>query len=458
MAEADAHGRPILVQKRASRTHVRNSGNQVGILSNFMIARALDPPGNAMMRHARTLRTGASRPPSAVLLFVGLGSRRAGMGSSARLHPAERKDRDGRRPVDHPGGTGHSRRANRRGRHVPAEIRRLAGPASRVIDLQGRTVIPGLIDSHLHAIRAALSFATEVNWIGAPSLTEALRRISQAAEDEAAGCMADRRGRMERAAVRREAPAHAGRARGGGAKQPGVRPARIRLDRDDGRRVQGAEDSRPTRIFRPAVAWNATPHRSRPAPSPATTRRWSRSSTGCRSPPLAQQIEGTKAFFRELNRLGITGVVDPGGNNLLPGRLCRRCSTCGVTAQMTVRVAYSLQGQTPGSELRGVQAADGAPADGVRRRHAAVQRPWRADHRGDEQQPQADRGRQEAYYQIARWAAGRGMGLTMHWGPDATVDQLLTIFERVNREVPHRSAALVDRAPQRCVSCEPSSA
>ena len=57
-----------------------------------------------------------------------------------------------------------------------AEIRKLAGPATRVVDLDGRTVIPGLIDSHLHAIRAALSFSTEVNWIGARSLPEALAR------------------------------------------------------------------------------------------------------------------------------------------------------------------------------------------------------------------------------------------------------------------------------------------
>ena len=51
-----------------------------------------------------------------------------------------------------------------------------------MIDLQGRTVIPGLIDSHMHAIRAALSFATEVNWIGARSMEEALERIREAAE------------------------------------------------------------------------------------------------------------------------------------------------------------------------------------------------------------------------------------------------------------------------------------
>ena len=50
-------------------------------------------------------------------------------------------------------------------------------------------------------------------------------------------------------------------------------------------------------------------------------------------PTYAQQVEGTKAFFRELNRLGLTGVVDPGGNNLFPARLRRRCSTCGGAAR-----------------------------------------------------------------------------------------------------------------------------
>jgi len=61
-----------------------------------------------------------------------------------------------------------------------AEIRKLAGPQTRVIDLQGRTVIPGLIDSHMHAIRAGQTFSTEVNWVGATSLAEALGRIHEA--------------------------------------------------------------------------------------------------------------------------------------------------------------------------------------------------------------------------------------------------------------------------------------
>src|SRR4029078_10109676 len=44
---------------------------------------------------------------------------------------------------------------------TPADVRGFAGAGTRTIDLEGRTVIPGLIDSHMHAIRAALFYATE---------------------------------------------------------------------------------------------------------------------------------------------------------------------------------------------------------------------------------------------------------------------------------------------------------
>ena len=36
------------------------------------------------------------------------------------------------------------------------EVHKLAGPATRRIDLNGKTVLPGLIDSHTHALSAAM--------------------------------------------------------------------------------------------------------------------------------------------------------------------------------------------------------------------------------------------------------------------------------------------------------------
>src|ERR1700745_3588097 len=57
-----------------------------------------------------------------------------------------------------------------------ARVRKLAAPKAQIVDLGGRAVIPGLIDSHMHAIRAASFFATETNWAGVPTLKEALDR------------------------------------------------------------------------------------------------------------------------------------------------------------------------------------------------------------------------------------------------------------------------------------------
>ena len=50
------------------------------------------------------------------------------------------------------------------------EVMRQRGPATVVIDAGGRTVIPGLNDSHLHLIRGGLSYNMELRWDGVPSL------------------------------------------------------------------------------------------------------------------------------------------------------------------------------------------------------------------------------------------------------------------------------------------------
>src|SRR5437870_2121322 len=54
------------------------------------------------------------------------------------------------------------------------DITRLAGPGTRRIDLRGRSVIPGLIDNHMHLLRAGATWQWEVRWDGVASRKEAL--------------------------------------------------------------------------------------------------------------------------------------------------------------------------------------------------------------------------------------------------------------------------------------------
>jgi predicted amidohydrolase YtcJ len=57
------------------------------------------------------------------------------------------------------------------------EILRLRGPETKVINGNGRTVIPGLNDSHMHPIRGGLNYNMELRWDGVPSLAVALRML-----------------------------------------------------------------------------------------------------------------------------------------------------------------------------------------------------------------------------------------------------------------------------------------
>src|SRR6201997_5678230 len=61
------------------------------------------------------------------------------------------------------------------------EIFQMHGPAARVIDAKGRTVIPGLNDSHMHPIRGGLNYNMELRWGGGPSLADALRMLKEQA-------------------------------------------------------------------------------------------------------------------------------------------------------------------------------------------------------------------------------------------------------------------------------------
>jgi predicted amidohydrolase YtcJ len=315
-----------------------------------------------------------------------------------------------------------------------ADIRKLAGPRSQIIDLQGRTVIPGLIDSHLHGIRAALSFSTEVNWIGASTLDDALGRIAQAARAMKPGAWLIVAGgwnvqqfkekrlpsQAELLAAAPNNPVYVQLGYGWALMTPaGYKALNIASEADlpPGGRFERSADGKLTGAVTGAQGAIIALFDKLPLPA------------------LDQQVEGTKKFFRELNRLGMTGFVDPGGNNLSPGDYPAVFKVWR-DGDMTVRVAFALNGQTAGKEFDEyrnlTQLLPMGFGDELLKFNGIGERiTW--DMNNNDKPTDAEKDR---YYQIIKWAAEQGMTLTMHWGRDASVDQLLTLFEKLDKEVP----------------------
>jgi len=56
-------------------------------------------------------------------------------------------------------------------------IARLAGPNTRRINLKGKAVIPGLIDNHMHLLRAAATWTKELRFDGVESRKQAIEML-----------------------------------------------------------------------------------------------------------------------------------------------------------------------------------------------------------------------------------------------------------------------------------------
>jgi hypothetical protein len=152
-------------------------------------------------------------------------------------------------------------------------------------------------------------------------------------------------------------------------------------------------------------------------------------------PDFAQKVAGTRAFFRELNAVGLTGVIDPGGYNLSIPDYQPLFSVWRDRA-LTLRVRYSLCAPRPGRELEDFLDLTqvlpmGFGDDWLRFNGIGENVTW-----GMYNNETPTEAQKEKLYRVLRWAASRGLAATFHWHNDGSVHHLLDVLERVNAETP----------------------
>ena len=311
------------------------------------------------------------------------------------------------------------------------DLLKSAEPHTLRIDLKGKTVIPGLIDSHLHGIRAALSFSTEVHWIGVTSIDAALEKLRLSAAKAkpgewliVAGGWIPEQFKEKRRPTQQEitnaAPLNpvyvqwmydwaimsplAYQALGIQNEQNLPPGAKFELD---------AQQQRTGAIIGGIVPlFDQLP-----------------------KPNFEQKVAGTKKFFQELNRLGITGFIDPGGFNMSPSEYAAVFDLWR-KKEMSLRVHFSYFAQKKGQELSEfkdiTQLLPMGFGDEWLQFNGIGERVTFGMYNNDN--PTAED--KANFFEVAQWAAKNGLTLTAHWQNGNSAHHLLEVLERVHQETP----------------------
>ncbi|MFD2274331.1 amidohydrolase family protein [Undibacterium arcticum] len=229
------------------------------------------------------------------------------------------------------------------------EVRALADTNTRVVDLKGRRIIPGLIDSHIHVIRGGLNYNLELRWDGVRSLSEAMtmlrRQVAVTPPPQwvrVVGGFTEQQFTEKRLptlaelnAVAPDTPVfilhlydrallNGAALRAAGYTKDTPNPPGGEIERDARGEPTGLLLAKPNALLLYAAL----------AKGPKL--------------PVEYQINSTRHFMRELNRLGVTGVIDAGGgfqNYPEDYEVIRKLSD---NDELTVRIAYNLFTQNNG--------------------------------------------------------------------------------------------------------------
>ena len=236
------------------------------------------------------------------------------------------------------------------------EVKSRAGKDTLQIDLKQKRVIPGLNDSHLHLIRGGLSYNMELRWDGVPSLAYALGMLKeQAARTPPPQWVrviggwsefqfAEKRmpSLQELNAIAPDTPVfilhlydrallNAAALRAVGITKTTPDPKGGRIERDKNGNPTGLLIAEP----------NALILYSTLAKGPKL--------------PLQDQMNSTRHFMRELNRLGVTSCIDAGGGFQNYPEDYQVVQELHKQDLLTLRIAYNLFTQRPGDELADFQ-------------------------------------------------------------------------------------------------------
>lgn len=240
-----------------------------------------------------------------------------------------------------------------------SEIMALAGAGTKIVDLKGKRVLPGLIDNHTHVVRGGLNYNMELRWDGVRSLSDAMDMLKRQVAITPApqwvrvvGGFTEHQFAEKRLPTIEEINAIApdtpvfllhlyDRALLNGAALRAVGYSRDTPNPPGGEITRDANGN-PTGML--LAKPNAGILYSTLAKGPKL--------------PLDYQVNSTRHFMRELNRLGVTGVIDAGGgfqNYPDDYEVIQKLSDDN---QMTVRLAYNLFMHTPRPAVLGQHTHD----------------------------------------------------------------------------------------------------
>jgi predicted amidohydrolase YtcJ len=324
------------------------------------------------------------------------------------------------------------------------EILRLRTSETEVIDLGGRTVIPGLNDSHLHIIRGGLHYNMELRWDGVPSLADALRMLKEQAD-------------------RTPAPQWV-RVVGGWNEFQFAEKRMPTLEE-----INEAAPDTPVfvlhlydRAFLNAAALRAVGY-TKDSPNPpggeiqkdkkgnptglliAKPNAGILYSTLAKGPTLGyeDQLISSRHFMRELNRLGITSAIDAGGGFQNYPDDYKVINALHDQKQMSVRIAYNLFTQRPKHELDDFQKWTSTTQlyqgdQTLRLNGAGEMLVFSAADFEDflEPRPDLDGVLENELEQVVRLLAEKHWPFRLHATYNESIERFLNVFEKVNSDIP----------------------